>query len=76
MRVFYSGTDNFAIQVAAVIFSLIGPVPFNNRIAKWKPESLPADWRVQENRWDLYHWLRTGGLVVAFTILVLSVGAR
>ena len=27
-------TIAFAIQVAAVIFSLIGPVPINNRIAK------------------------------------------
>src|SRR4029077_17385785 len=30
-----------AIQVAAVVFSLVGPVPINNRIAKWTPESLP-----------------------------------
>ncbi len=37
-----------AIQVAAVVFSLIGPVPINNRIAKWTPESLPSDWRNQE----------------------------
>ena len=34
----------FAIQVFAVLFSLIGPVPINNRITKWKPESLPGDW--------------------------------
>ncbi len=62
-----------AIQVFAILFSLAGPVPINNRIAKWTPESLPDDWRAQEHRWDLYHWLRTCGLVVAFMILVLSV---
>ena len=66
----------FTIQVFAVVFSLVGPVPINNRIAKWTPESLPEDWRAQEHRWDLYHWLRTCGLVVAFALLVLSVGAR
>jgi uncharacterized membrane protein len=64
----------FAIQALAVVFSLIGPVPINNRIARWKPESLPNDWRAQENRWDLYHWVRTCGLVVAFALLVLMVG--
>jgi hypothetical protein len=63
-----------AIQVFAIFFSLAGPVPINNRIAKWTPESLPDDWRAQEHRWDLYHWLRTSGLVAAFMILVLSVG--
>lgn len=64
------------IQVAAVVFSLAGPVPINNRIAKWTPASLPDDWQQQERRWDLYHWLRTAGLIVAFAILVLSVGVR
>jgi uncharacterized membrane protein len=64
------------IQVAAVLFSLVGPVPINSRIAKWRPEPLPSDWRTQENRWDVYHWLRTGGLVVAFVLLALSLGAR
>jgi hypothetical protein len=64
------------IQVFAVVFSLVGPAPISNRIAKWTPESLPYDWREQEQRWDSYHWLRTCGLVVAFAVLVLSVGLR
>lgn len=64
----------FAMQVFAVLFSLVAPVPINNRISKWTPESLPGDWRAQEHRWDVYHWLRTFGLIGAFAILVLSVG--
>jgi uncharacterized membrane protein len=67
---------SLAIQVFAVVFSLVGPVPINNRIAKWTPDSLPADWRAQEHRWDVYHWLRTGGLIAAFTVLVVSIGVR
>jgi uncharacterized membrane protein len=63
---------SFGIQVAAVVFSLVGPVPINNRIIKWAPESLPNDWAAQEHRWDLYHWIRTCGLIVAFASLVLS----
>jgi uncharacterized membrane protein len=66
----------FGIQVLAVVFSLVGPVPINNRIAKWTPTSLPHDWKAQEHRWDLYHWFRTCGLIVAFALLVLSVGTR
>ena len=66
----------FAIQVLAVALSLVGPVPINNRIAKWTPESIPEDWQTQEHRWDQYHWGRTCGLIVAFALLVLSVGAR
>jgi uncharacterized membrane protein len=70
------GAVAFAIQISAVIFSLVGPVPINNRIAKWTTENLPEDWRVQEHRWDQYHGLRTCGLILAFAILVLSVGIR
>lgn len=64
------------LQVFAVVFSLVGPVPINNRIATWTPQSLPSDWQLQEHRWDLYHWFRTGGLIVAFALLVLSVAIR
>jgi uncharacterized membrane protein len=64
------------LQILAVVFSLVGPVPINNRISRWTPDSLPADWRAQEHRWDVYHWLRTCGLIAAFTVLVFSIGVR
>ena len=66
----------FVIQVLAIAFSLVGPVPINNRIAKWTPQSLPRDWQSQEHRWDLYHWFRTGGLIIAFVVLVFCVAVR
>src|ERR1700679_552582 len=50
---------SFAIQIGAVAFSLIGPVPINNRIMKWTSENLPADWKEQESRWNSYHLGRT-----------------
>ena len=65
-----------AIQVLAVLFSLAAPVPINNRIIQWTPQSLPADWKAQENRWDAYHLLRTCGLIVGFAALVLSAMLR
>jgi hypothetical protein len=33
----------FAIQLFAIPFSLVGPVPINNRMTKWKLESLPLE---------------------------------
>jgi uncharacterized membrane protein len=65
-----------AIQIVAVVFSLIGPVPINNRIAKWTPASLPADWKKQEQRWDFYHWSRTCGLILAFVLLAIGISLR
>jgi hypothetical protein len=62
----------FAIQVFAVLFSLVGPVPINNRTKLWTPTHLPSNWKAQERRWDLYHWIRTCGLIVAFALLVVS----
>jgi hypothetical protein len=61
-----------AIQVAAILFSLVGPVPINNRTKLWTPTNLPTNWTAQERRWDLYHWIRTSGLIVAFILLVVS----
>jgi hypothetical protein len=61
-----------AIQVAAVAFSVVSLVPINNRVAKWTPDTVPADWKEQVRRWDSYHWFRTAGLVVAFAILIWS----
>ncbi|HEX4002377.1 MAG TPA: DUF1772 domain-containing protein [Candidatus Acidoferrales bacterium] len=66
----------FGIQVLSVIFSLAAPVPINNRIARWTPASLPDNWKAQEHRWDVYHWLRTAGLIVAFAFLALSLGVK
>lgn len=65
-----------AIQITAVLFSIIAAVPINSRIAAWAPASLPSDWHAQEHRWDIYHWLRTSGLIVAFVLLAAGLAAR
>ncbi|MFZ0579591.1 MAG: anthrone oxygenase family protein [Candidatus Acidiferrales bacterium] len=61
-----------AIQVIAILFSLVAPVPINNRIMNWTPQTLPGDWKAQEQRWDAYHLVRTCGLIVAFAALIVS----
>ena len=65
----------FAIQVLMVLFSLVAPVPINNRIKKWTATSLPADWKAMEQRWDLYHWIRTLLLIAAFALLALGIAS-
>lgn len=62
----------FAIQAGAVVFSLVAPVPINNRIAKWTVTTLPENWKAMERRWDVYHWVRTGFLAIAFVLLAYS----
>jgi hypothetical protein len=62
----------FAIQIFAILFSIAGPVPINNRIKLWTPANLPANWQAQERRWDIYHWIRTAALIAAFVLLVVS----
>ena len=67
---------SFAIQLGAVAFSLVAPVPINNRIIKWTSENLPADWKNQEWRWDSYHFGRTIALIGAFGLLICSLAVR
>jgi hypothetical protein len=66
----------FSIQAFAVLFSVILPVPINNRIMRWTPATLPQDWRAQERRWDAFHSFRTLGLLGSFTLLTLSLAVR
>jgi uncharacterized membrane protein len=66
----------FAVQMSAVLFSIIFPVPINNRIIRWTPTTVPEDWRAQEHRWDAYHFFRTAGLIGAFALLTLSLAVR
>jgi uncharacterized membrane protein len=66
----------FALQSFAVLFSLLAPVPINNRIAKWTVNSLPENWKAMERRWDIYHDVRTAVLIIAFVLLALSLRAH
>jgi uncharacterized membrane protein len=65
---------------ATVLFALISvyslllpvPVPINNQVARWQPESVPANWRDLRRRWDLLHAIRVVFLVIALIFLVAS----
>jgi hypothetical protein len=40
------------------VYSLILPVPINNQVACWQPDTVPANWRDLRRRWDLLHAFR------------------
>ena len=61
-----------ALFVAMSIYSVLLPVPINNQVARWQPDSLPGNWRELRNRWDMLHAIRVGFLVVALVLLVTS----
>lgn len=61
-----------ALFVAMSIYSVLLPVPINNQVARWQPDSLPSNWRELRNRWDMLHAIRVGFLVVALVLLVTS----
>src|SRR4029450_2288990 len=54
------------------VYSVLLPVPINNQVVRWQPDSLPANWRDLRRRWDLLHALRVVFLVIALILLVAS----
>ncbi|HEY2711742.1 MAG TPA: DUF1772 domain-containing protein [Chthoniobacterales bacterium] len=54
------------------VYSVLLPVPINNQVARWQPDSVPANWRDLRRRWDLLHAIRVAFLVVALILLVAS----
>lgn len=53
-----------------IVFSVVFPVPLNNRIAKWNPEDLPNDWRELRRQWDKLHYVRIVLLLIALACLI------
>ena len=60
------------LMALMILYSVLLPVPINNQVARWQPDSLPANWRELRRRWDMLHAIRVGFLVVALVLLVAS----
>ena len=61
-----------ALFAAMSIYSVLLPVPINNQVARFQPDSLPPNWRELRRRWDTLHVIRVSFLVVALVLLVTS----
>jgi uncharacterized membrane protein len=60
------------LWLVIIIFSVVGPVPINNRVKAWNPDRLPPDWREQRQRWDHLNAIRVVLIALAFLALVIS----
>ena len=54
------------------IYSLLLPVPINNQVARWQPDSVPPNWRDLRRRWDMLHAIRVAFLIISLILLVTS----
>ncbi|MFI1735047.1 anthrone oxygenase family protein [Streptomyces acidicola] len=61
-----------ALLVLSVVMSILLLVPVNSRVATWSTEGVPADWKQQVGRWDRFHQVRVGVIVLAFALFVVA----
>lgn len=61
-----------ALLVVSVVMSILLLVPINSRVASWSQEGVPADWKQQVGRWDRFHYVRVGVIVLAFTLFAVA----
>ena len=60
------------LWVIIIVFSILGPVPINNRVKAWDMARLPDDWEAQRRRWDALNAIRVFLIGFAFVALLLS----
>ena len=60
------------LWILIIVFSVVGPVPINNRVKEWDTAQLPNDWEAQRQRWDLLNAIRVVFIGFAFVALLLS----
>lgn len=61
---------SIGLWVLSIVFTLIGPVPINNKVIDWDLEQLPPDWKDLRKQWDRLHAIRVTILFAAFVCLV------
>jgi hypothetical protein len=64
------------IFVASIIFTLLGPVPTNNQIARIVPEQPPQNWLELRKRWDKLHAIRVVTILIALVLLTAGIVIR
>ena len=60
------------VWIIVIVFSVIGPVPINDRVKGWDVAQLPEDWETYRSRWDKLNAIRVGLIGIAFLALLLS----
>ena len=61
-----------ALMMVVLIFTLVGPVPINNRVSAWNLNDLPRNWKDERSRWDRLHAIRVALLFASLVALALG----
>ena len=69
-----AATAATALLAVSVVMSVLLLVPINNRAKTWDTEGRPADWKQQEGRWNRYHYVRVGVIVLALALFAVALG--
>lgn len=64
------------IFIASIVFTLLGPVPINNKIARIAPEQPPQNWLELRKRWDRLHAIRVAIILIALILLTTGILIR
>jgi hypothetical protein len=60
------------LWIIIILFSVVGPVPINNRVKAWDIDQLPKDWEIQRRRWDQLNAIRVLLIAMAFAALLAA----
>lgn len=58
---------------SSILYTLVGPLPINNRVARWDLGNLPTGWQADRSRWDRLHQVRVSVLLLASALLAVAV---
>jgi uncharacterized membrane protein len=61
-----------ALLMLSVVMSILLLVPINNLNKTWTPDTRPADWKQQLNRWERFHYVRVAVIIAAFALLAAA----
>lgn len=62
----------FVLMVVALAVTLTVNVPIDYEINQWTANTLPPDWTITRDRWELYHTIRTFVSIAALGCAVAS----
>ncbi len=62
-----------ALVAISIVFTIVGPVPINNRVAAWNLDDLPPNWKADRVRWDKLHAIRV--VILLVSLIALAFGA-
>jgi anthrone oxygenase-like protein len=64
------------LWITIILFSVVGPVPINDRVKVWDIARLPEDWEIQRLRWDTLNAIRVFLIALAFVALLAAFKAE